>query len=80
MEFGGGRIGWRFSWALATLAIAFTYAGLDEWHQSFVPLREARLRDVAIDALGAVSAQTLVWLYAKWRSNFAVPSEYSAEL
>src|ERR1700675_1416771 len=63
----GGRVGWRFSWALATLAIAVTYAGLDEWHQSFVPLREARLRDVAIDALGAASAQTLVWLYAKWK-------------
>ena len=74
----GGRVGWRFSWALATLAIAVTYAGLDEWHQSFVPLREARLRDVAIDALGAASAQTLVWLYAKWKSNFVVPPEHTA--
>ena len=35
----GGRSGWRFRWALATLVIAVTYAGLDEWHQSFVPLR-----------------------------------------
>jgi VanZ family protein len=74
-----GRFGWRFNWALATLVIAVAYAGLDEWHQSFVPLREARVRDVAIDALGAVLAQTLVWLYAKWRSNFVVPSEYSAD-
>ncbi len=75
----GGRYGWRFGWALATLTIAVTYAGLDEWHQSFVPMREARMRDVAIDALGAVLTQTLVWLYAKWRSNFVVPSEYSAD-
>ena len=75
----GGRIGWRLNWALATLAIAVTYAGLDEWHQSFVPLREARLRDVAIDALGAVSAQTLVWLYAKWKSNFVVPPEHLSD-
>jgi VanZ family protein len=75
----GGRFGWRFSWALATLGIAVTYAGLDEWHQSFVPLREARVRDVAIDALGAVLAQALVWFYAKWRSNFAVPPEFSAD-
>ncbi len=75
----GGRFGWRFSWALATLVIAVTYAGLDEWHQSFVPLREARVRDAAIDALGAVLAQTLVWFYAKWRSNFAVPPELSAD-
>ena len=50
----GGRCGWRFQWALATLLIAVIYAGLDEWHQSFVPLREARVRDVAIDALAGV--------------------------
>jgi VanZ family protein len=65
----GGRFGWRFSWALATLVIAVAYAGLDEWHQSFVPLREARVRDVAIDAFGAVLAQALVWFYAKFRTN-----------
>jgi len=64
-----GRYGWRFSWALATLAIAVTYAGLDEWHQSFVPLREARVRDVVIDASGALLAQTIVWAYAKWSSR-----------
>ncbi len=75
----GRRFGWRFSWALATLAIAVTYAGVDEWHQSFVPLRDARVRDVMIDALGAVSAQALVWCYAKWKSNSAVPSERFAQ-
>ncbi len=75
----GGRFGWRFSWALATVVIAVTYASLDEWHQSFVPLREARGRDVAIDALGAVLAQTLVWFYAKWRSNLAVRPEFSTD-
>jgi len=74
-----GRSGWRFSWALATLVIAITYAGLDEWHQSFVPLREARLRDVTIDALGAVLAQTLVWFYAKWRSNLGMPPKFSPD-
>ena len=63
----GGRSGWRFRWALATLVIAVTYAGLDEWHQSFVPVRQASARDVAIDALGAVLAQVLVWAYANWR-------------
>jgi len=76
----GGRFGWRFDWALATLVIAVGYAGLDEWHQSFVPLREARVRDVAIDAVGAVLAQTLVWLYAKWRSNIAPTSEGSEDV
>jgi VanZ family protein len=75
----GGRFGWRFSWAVGTLVIAVIYSGLDEWHQSFVPLREARARDVAIDTLGAVLAQTLVWFYAKWGSNFAVPPQFSAD-
>ena len=66
-----GRSGWRFKWALATLVIAVAYAGLDEWHQSFVPLREARVRDVAIDALGAIFAQALVWFYGNWKSSFS---------
>jgi VanZ family protein len=63
------RQGWRWTWALATLIIAVTYAGLDEWHQSLVPLRHASARDVAIDAFGALLAQGLVWLFATWRSN-----------
>ena len=62
-----GRSGWSFKWALATLFIAVGYASLDEWHQSFVPLREPRVRDVAIDAFGALLAQTLVWFYANWK-------------
>jgi VanZ family protein len=60
------RHGWRLNWAIITLLIAVSYAGLDEWHQSFVPLREARARDVMIDAFGAVLAQVIVWIYAKF--------------
>jgi VanZ family protein len=74
----GGRSGWCFRWALATLVVAVTYAGMDEWHQSFVPLREARARDLAIDALGAVLAQVLVWAYASWRRAFTGPPSLSA--
>jgi len=62
----GGRRGWNLRWAIVTLLIAVTYAGLDEWHQSFVPLREPRVRDVLIDTLGALLAQVLVWIYAKF--------------
>jgi VanZ family protein len=46
-----------------------SYAGLDEWHQSFVPLREPRVRDVIIDAIGALLAQVLVWGYAQIHQN-----------
>jgi len=63
------RSGWRLNWALLTLAIAVSYAGLDEWHQSFVPLRDASFRDVLIDSLGALIAQVFVWAYAKLHSN-----------
>lgn len=62
----GNRPGWRLNWAVYTVIVAIAYAGLDEWHQSFVPLREARVRDVVIDATGALLAQVLVWAYAKW--------------
>ena len=65
-----GRSGWKFSWAFATLVIAVLYATLDEWHQSFVLLRHATPRDVAIDAFGAFLAQCLVWGYATRRGPF----------
>jgi VanZ family protein len=67
----GARYGWRLKWALITLIIAVSYAGLDEWHQSFVPMREARFRDVLIDSTGALLAQVLVWIYAKLHRNSA---------
>jgi VanZ family protein len=65
----GPRSGWRLHWAVYTLLIAVCYAGLDEWHQSFVPLREPRVRDVIIDTVGALLAQVLVLAYARWRSG-----------
>ena len=60
----GPHHGWRWNWAIVTLLIAVAYAALDEWHQSFVPLREPRVRDVMIDSFGALLAQSLVWFYA----------------
>ena|SRR5215475_3870736 len=59
------RHGWRFSWACLTFVVAVGYALLDEWHQSFVPLREPSFRDVTIDSVGAMLAQVLVWIYAR---------------
>lgn len=68
------RSGWRLKWAVITLLIAVSYAGLDEWHQSFVPVREARFRDVLIDATGALLAQVFVWAYARLHRNSAESS------
>ncbi len=69
-----GRSGWKLSWAIATLLIAGVWAGLDEFHQSFVPLREARLRDVVIDVFGAFLSQLFVWWYATRKWPFAILS------
>src|SRR6267154_3350876 len=66
-----GRSGWKFNWALTTLVISVLYAALDEWHQSFVLLRHATPRDVAIDAFGALLAQCLVLGYATRKGPFA---------
>lgn len=71
----GDRYGWKLEWAVLTLLIAVGYAGLDEWHQSFVPLREARFRDVLIDSTGALLAQIFVWAYAMLHRNSAGSSK-----
>jgi VanZ family protein len=68
----GNRTGWKLNWAIWTMLIAVAYAGLDEWHQSFVPMREPRIRDVIIDGAGALVAQFAVWMYAKKHRNSAV--------
>jgi VanZ family protein len=71
----GERYGWHWQWALMTLLIAVSYSGLDEWHQSFVPMRDARVRDVLIDSAGALLAQVFVWGYAKFHRNSALVGE-----
>ena len=68
-----GSSGWNLRWAIITLVIAVSYAGLDEWHQSFVPLREPRVRDVLIDTAGALLAQALVWVYAQYPKRLLEP-------
>jgi VanZ family protein len=48
---------------LTALLLSVLYAFSDEWHQAFVPGREGTLRDVAIDAIGAVGMS--LWLRGK---------------
>jgi VanZ family protein len=71
----GPRTGWQLKWALITLVVAVAFAGFDEWHQSFVPLREPTLRDVIIDGTGALLAQLLVWAYARFHHESKLPPE-----
>ena len=71
------RYGWQFNWAVLTLLIAVAFAALDEWHQSFVPLREPTIRDVLVDGTGALLAQVLVWVYARSHRDPNLPSAVS---
>lgn len=53
--FRAWRIGHKAGFATVlfwSLVVSVIYALFDEAHQYFVPLREARLRDVGIDSLG----------------------------
>src|ERR1700677_5209529 len=51
-----GQQGWHLRWALTTVLIVAGYAALDEFHQSFVPGRQAAFTDVLIDASGGIAA------------------------
>lgn len=41
--------------ALISILIAVVYGATDEFHQSFTPGREPRVRDVVFDTIGAVA-------------------------
>jgi VanZ family protein len=65
----GTERGWRLRWALLALAIAAGYAGLDEFHQSFVPSRTSSARDALLDATGAATAQLAAWIAMQRRGG-----------
>ena len=66
-----GVLGWLFyralrgeglGWAAAFVAAALAtggYGASDEWHQSFVPLRDANTRDWLTDVLGGAIGAAL---------------------
>jgi VanZ family protein len=58
---------WRHAGA-AILLVAF-YASTDEFHQRFVPSRDASVRDVLIDTTGAVLGMLLLWAIWQWRRS-----------
>lgn len=44
-----------------SILIAFLYGISDEFHQSFTPGREPKLRDVIIDTIGATIGVSSIW-------------------
>lgn len=62
---------WTFRWSLLAVLLAVTAAGLDEFHQSFVPSRGSSLRDVFLDFTGAVFFQLVIALWLGRREDRA---------
>jgi VanZ family protein len=56
--------------AVCALLIVILYAASDEFHQLFVPSREASVVDVAIDTSGAVLALLFIGVLARWRQRW----------
>lgn len=48
---------------LGAALICALYAGSDEYHQSFVSVRTASMKDVGIDTAGAVFMQLAIWFH-----------------
>lgn len=52
---------WSRDALVGVLVLTVTYGIVDEWHQSWVPGRNADPFDVLVDLLGAVGAVSLWW-------------------
>jgi len=61
-----------WNWREAGLALAFAaaFALSDEFHQLFVPSREARVGDVLVDSLGAALGLLALRAYGRWRGQW----------
>ena len=65
----GENKGWHWGWAFAAIALAAGYAVIDEIHQAFTLTRHPSVRDVMLDAFGALAAQLALWTHERWRGN-----------
>jgi VanZ family protein len=57
---------WTPRWATIALLGTALVAGLDEWHQSFIPSRTGRWQDVVLDTCAALGAQILLFFCRTW--------------
>ena len=53
--------------ALMAIFTSVVYGASDEYHQSFTPGREPRIRDVIFDTIGSIVAMYFVW---NWVDKF----------
>jgi VanZ family protein len=73
-----GRARWSMLWSVLAFAGTGAVAGLDEWHQSFLPSRTGTIRDVLLDSAAALATQFLLFLVLRgWSRNER--SQWSSE-
>lgn len=58
----GRPLRWYWQWSAQAVVFSGLWALVDEFHQSFVLSRTASLWDSAIDTLGAIASQVVVYL------------------
>src|SRR3954471_18546462 len=60
---------WDRRTAVRTVFVVMLYAATDEFHQAFVPTRQASVLDVLLDTSGAVAAMLLLWAVKRRRKT-----------
>ncbi len=61
---------WQWKEAARTALLVLLYAASDEFHQLFVPSRQASVVDVLIDTAGGVLALLFIWSLGIWRKRW----------
>jgi VanZ family protein len=61
---------WSWPQARNALLLVILYAASDEFHQLFVPTRQASIVDVLIDTTGAALGLGALWLIGRWRKQW----------
>jgi len=56
---------WNWRGALVALLVTLAFAGLDEWHQSYLASRTGSVRDVVLDEFGGCLAQLAILTLSK---------------
>jgi VanZ family protein len=76
---GESRLGLRLRCTGLALLGTLITASLDEWHQSFIPSRNATPVDVALDMTGAVAAHLILFaiLWFMGRPRRGTPEAYA---
>ncbi len=64
-----GNPKWTLLWANVAVLGTLLVASLDEWHQSYNPLRTGTPKDVVLDTCAGIAGQILVLLWVKMFSD-----------